>query len=69
MSFSYKKEGALAGVAQWIEHWPEKQRAAGLIPSRGTSLGCESGPHLGAHERQPHIVVSLPLFLLLFPSL
>ena len=25
---------ALAGVAQWIEHWPANQRVAGLIPVR-----------------------------------
>ena len=25
----------LAGVVQWIEGWPENQRAAGLIPSLG----------------------------------
>ena len=31
---------ALAGVAQWIEHGPENQRAAGSIPSQGTCLGC-----------------------------
>ena len=49
---------ALAGVAQWIEHWPVNQRVAGLIPSQGTCLGCGPGPHLGVCERQP-IGVSL----------
>ena len=34
----------LAGVAQWIEHWPANQRVAGSIPSQGTCLGCGSGP-------------------------
>ena len=49
---------ALAGVAQWIEHWPADQRVIGLTPSQGTCLGCRPG------ERQPHIDVSLPLLLL-----
>ena len=35
---------ALAGVAQWIEHWPVNQRVAGLIPSQGMCLGCRPGP-------------------------
>ena len=26
-------DGALAGVAQWIEHWPVKQRVTVSIPS------------------------------------
>ena len=26
---------ALAGVSQWIEHWPVNQRIAGLIPGQG----------------------------------
>ena len=34
----------LAGIAQWIERGPAKQRVAGLIPSQGTCLGCGSGP-------------------------
>ena len=37
-------QGALAGVAQWIEHWPVKQRVAGLIPSQGTCPGWGSDP-------------------------
>ena len=60
---------ALAGVAQWIEHWPVKQKAAGSIPSEGTCLGCRPGPQWWVHERQPHIDVSLPLFLPPTPSL
>ena len=60
---------ALAGVAQWIEHWPVNEMVAGSIPSQGTCLGCGPGPQWGAHERQPHIDVSLPLFLPPFPSL
>ena len=35
---------ALAGVAQWTECWPVKQRVASLIPSQGTCLGCGLGP-------------------------
>ena len=35
---------ALAGVAQWIEHQPMKQRVADSIPSQGTCLGCRPGP-------------------------
>ena len=54
---------ALAGVAQWIEQWPENQKVIRLTPNQGTCLGCGPGPQLGAHERQPHIDVSLPLFL------
>ena len=34
---------ALAGVAQWIEHWPVNQRVACSIPSQGTCLGCGPG--------------------------
>ena len=59
----------LAGVAQWIEHWPANQAVTGLTPSLGTCLGCGPGPRLGACERQPHVDVSLPLFLPPSPSL
>ena len=59
----------LAGVAQRIEHGPANQSVSSSIPSQGTCLGCRPGPQWGAHERQPHIEVSLPLFLLPFPSL
>ena len=58
----------LAGVAHWIERRTVKQGVICLIPSPGTCLGCRPGPQWGAH-RGPHIDVSLPLFLLLFPSL
>ena len=60
---------ALAAVAQWIEPEPANQRVAGSIPSQGTGLGCGPCPQLGAHERQPHIDVSLPLFLPPVPPL
>ena len=58
---------ALAGVTQWTERRPANQRCAGSIPSQGTCLGCRPGPQLGVCERQPHIDVSLPLFLPPFP--
>ena len=66
-----KKKGRLApaGVAQWIECRPVNQKVASSIPSQGTFLGCGPGPRLGALERQPHIDVSLPLFLPPIPSL
>ena len=63
------KSPALAGVAQWIECGPANQRVAGSIPSQGTCLGRGPGAQEGAREKQPHIDVSLPLFLLHFPSL
>ena len=50
---------ALANVAQWIECRPMNQTVANSIPSQGTYLGSGPGPHLGAHEKQPHIDVSL----------
>ena len=34
-----KKAGALAGVAQWIEHWTVKQKFPCSIPGWGTCLG------------------------------
>ena len=43
---------ALAGVAQWIEHWPVNQRVMGSIPGQGTYLGYGLGPWLGVCERQ-----------------
>ena len=49
------------GVAQWTECQPVNQGVTGLIPH----LGCMAGFRAG----QPHIDVSLPLFLPPFPSL
>ena len=60
---SKKGKEALAGVAQWTEHQPEKQRVACLIPSQGTYLGGGPGPQLGVCERQPHIDVSVSFSL------
>ena len=62
------KVWALAGVAQWIESGPTKQRVAGSIPSHGTCLGCGPGPLWGAHERHPPTSTFLCLFFSL-PSL
>ena len=67
--FFFKVKITLAGVAQWIEHWTANQRVPGSIPSQGKRLGCGPGPWLGAHERQPHNNISLPLFFPTFPSL
>ena len=65
---SYKLQcRTLADVAQWIEQWPVNQSVTGSIPSQGIYLGCRLGPQLGACDRQPHIDVSLPLFLPPFP--
>ena len=41
------KVDTLAGVAQWIECWPAKQKVSGSIPSQGTCLSCGPGPQLG----------------------
>ena len=64
-----ESKGALVGVAQWIGHQTVKQRITSLIPSQGTCLGCGPGPQWGAHERRPHIKVSLPFFLPPFPPI
>ena len=47
---------ALAGVAQWIEHWPANWRVTSLTPCQGTWLGCGPGPQLGVNKRQPMVV-------------
>ena len=38
-------------------------------PGRAHAWVAGQVPSMGAHQRQPHIDVSLPLFLLPFPSL
>ena len=58
-----KDDVALAGVAQWTEYRPMNQRVTGLIPNQSTCLGCGPGPQWWVCKRQPHIGVSLPLFL------
>ena len=55
---------ALAGVAHWIECLPVNPRVNGSIPSKGMYPSCRLGLLYGVHKRQPHIDVSLPLFLL-----
>ena len=62
-----EQKTALAGVVQWIECRPVKQRVDCSNLSQGTCLGYGPGPQKGAHKRQPHIDVSLPLFLPPFP--
>ena len=57
--------GALAGVAQWIEHWPANQRVAGLIPRQGMCLCCGPSPQRGKCERQPYTDISISPSLLL----
>ena len=64
-----KKKFTLACVAQWIECWPANQKVAGSIPSQCPCLGCRPGPQMWMHETQPHIDVSLPVFLCSYPSL
>ena len=61
---------ALAGVAQWIDRWPENLKAAGLIPTQsGHMPGLWLGPKLGGVREATHrlmyslcIDVSLPPF-------
>ena len=57
---------ALAGVAQWVEHWPVNTKVTGSIPGQGTSLGCVPGPQLRVRERQPIDVLSFS-FSFLYP--
>ena len=54
---------APAGAAQWTEHQPANQRVAGSVSSQGTCLSCGPGPQRRACERQPHVDVSLLVFL------
>ena len=60
------KNSAVDAVGQWIEC---SLSVTGSIPSQGTGLGCRPSPQQGVREGQPHIDVSLPLFLPPFPSL
>ena len=57
------QETHIPAVAQRVERGPVKQRIASSIPSQGTYLGCRQGLQWGAHKRQPHVDVSLPLSL------
>ena len=58
----------MADVALWTGFLSVNQRITGSVPNWGTCLVCGPSPQL-AHEKQPHIDVSLPLFLPPFPSL
>ena len=58
LRWTFSKPGWYSSV-DWAQ--AENQRVASLIPSQGTCLGCGPGPQQGAHERQPHIAISLPL--------
>ena len=66
-SLRKKNSPGWCGPVDWVLAC--KPKVAGSIPHQGTCLGCGPGPQLGAHERQPHIDVSLPLFLPPFPAL
>ena len=62
---------ALAGVAQWIEHWPVTQGVTSSIPSSGMCLVCGPGPQWGRGgwwEAKTHwcISPSLPLSVKIF---
>ena len=46
LDHTIKHTPTLAGVAQWIEHWPANQSVTGSIPSQGTCLGCRPGPQV-----------------------
>ena len=49
------QDSALAGVAQWIEHWTANQRVAGLIPTHSTCLGLRvRSPVGGVQEATTH---------------
>ena len=67
---SENKQGALAGVAQWTEGRPVKQRAMGSIPSQGTCLGCRPGFLVkGVQEATIHWCFSPSVSLSLFVCL
>ena len=68
-SLKYKVLPWLVWFSGLSTDWPVNQRIASSIPGQGTCLGCGPGPRQGLHKRQPHIDVSLPLFLPPFPSL
>ena len=51
---------ALAGVAQWIEHQPEKHRVAGSIPSQAHAWVAGQVPG-GGHMRGSHTLMFLSL--------
>ena len=64
---------ALAGVAQWIKHWPGNQRVASSIPSCRFNSQSGHRPGLqargGGATRGNHTLMFLSLFFPPFPSL
>ena len=56
-------KSAWAGVAQGSQCWPANQRVGSSIPSQDTCSSCGPGPWWEVHKGQPHIDVSVPLFL------
>ena len=68
MTSNKKQLKALAGMAHCTERPTVNPRVVGSIPSQGTCLGCDPGPQCGTCKKQPHIDVSLPLFVLPFTS-
>ena len=62
-------EWALVGVAQWIEGKQKTKGSLVWFRVRAHAWVVGQGPWSGVCERQPHIDVSLHLFLLPFPSL
>ena len=48
----YIKSSSPDCTAQWVERRPTEQKATGLIPSRGTCLGCGPGPWLGHMQEE-----------------
>ena len=52
---------ALASVAQWIEHWPENQRVASLIPHQGTAWVAGQIPGGGGRMTSNHTLMFLSL--------
>ena len=60
---------ALAGVAQWIECRLQTKGSLVQFPVRAHAWVVGQVPSRGPCERQPHIDVSLPLFLSTFSSL
>ena len=59
---------ALTGVAQWIGHWPVNRKATGFDSQSEHTHGLQARSLVGGCKRQPHTDISLPLFLLPFPS-
>ena len=52
---------ALAGVAQWIEHWPANQRVARSVPELQARSPVGSMEEANRWMLLSHIDVSLPL--------